>query len=91
MAVRSLSDSSTDLKKVLADKIPKEQERIKAFRKQYGATKVGEVTVDMVCYIHPNIIILFFTANKIYIIFYAAVCFMIFELSHPFNQKLLLS
>ena len=45
--LRSLSDSSTDLKKVLADKIPKEQERVKAFRKQHGSTKVGEVTVDM--------------------------------------------
>ncbi|XP_033221510.1 probable citrate synthase 2, mitochondrial [Belonocnema kinseyi] len=47
VALRSLSSESTDLKKVLSEKIPKEQERIKAFRKQYGATKVGEVTVDM--------------------------------------------
>ncbi|CAK9798465.1 Probable citrate synthase 2, mitochondrial [Anthophora plagiata] len=45
--LRSLSDASTDLKKVLSEKIPKEQERIKAFRKQHGSTKVGEVTVDM--------------------------------------------
>lgn len=46
--LRPLSDASTDLKKVLSEKIPKEQERIKAFRKNYGGTKVGEVTVDMV-------------------------------------------
>ncbi|XP_076164188.1 citrate synthase [Ptiloglossa arizonensis] len=45
--LRPLSDSSTDLKKVLAEKIPKEQERVKNFRKQHGSTKVGEVTVDM--------------------------------------------
>lgn len=45
--LRHLSDASTDLKKVLAEKIPKEQERIKSFRKQHGNTKVGEVTVDM--------------------------------------------
>jgi citrate synthase len=31
----------------MAEKIPKEQERIKTFRKKFGATKVGEVTVDM--------------------------------------------
>lgn len=45
---RQLSDASTDLKGILAAKIPKEQERVKNFRKQHGATKVGEVTVDMV-------------------------------------------
>lgn len=32
----------------MAAKIPKEQERVKNFRKNHGATKVGEVTVDMV-------------------------------------------
>jgi len=46
--VRQLTDASTDLKKVLTDRIPKEQERVKAFRKDHGSTKVGEVTVDMV-------------------------------------------
>lgn len=45
--LRQLSDASTDLKAVMAAKIPKEQERIKAFRKQYGSSKIGEVTVDM--------------------------------------------
>jgi citrate synthase len=45
--VRNISADSTDLKGILADKIPKEQERIKGFRKAHGATKVGEVTVDM--------------------------------------------
>lgn len=44
---RTISAESTDLKGILAAKIPKEQERIKAFRKQHGNTKVGEVTVDM--------------------------------------------
>lgn len=46
--MRQLTDASTDLKKILTDRIPKEQERIKAFRKDHGSTKVGEVTVDMV-------------------------------------------
>lgn len=46
--VRQLTDASTDLKQILAAKIPAEQERIKNFRKQHGGTKVGEVTVDMV-------------------------------------------
>jgi citrate synthase len=45
--VRFISAESTDLKSILAEKIPKEQERVKNFRKQYGATKVGDVTVDM--------------------------------------------
>ncbi|KAK9869620.1 hypothetical protein WA026_003368 [Henosepilachna vigintioctopunctata] len=45
--LRQLSDASTDLKAVLAAKIPKEQEKVKNFRKNYGNTKVGEVTVDM--------------------------------------------
>lgn len=46
--VRHFSDSSTDLKAILAEKIPKEQERVKTFRKEYGSKVVGEVTVDMV-------------------------------------------
>lgn len=40
--------ASTDLRSVMAEKIPKEQERVKAFRKECGNVKVGEVTVDMV-------------------------------------------
>ena len=40
------ADSS--LRDVLAAKIPAEQERVKNFRKQYGATKMGETTIDMV-------------------------------------------
>ncbi|RZF38055.1 hypothetical protein LSTR_LSTR006454 [Laodelphax striatellus] len=44
---RNLSDASTDLKGVLAAKIPQEIEKIKQFRKQYGSKVVGEVTVDM--------------------------------------------
>lgn len=48
------STGETDLKAVLSKKIPKEQERVKNFRKQHGATKVGEVTVDMVSKIQFN-------------------------------------
>lgn len=47
-AVRNLSGEKTNLKEVLAAKIPAEIEIVKAFRKEHGATKVGEVTVDMV-------------------------------------------
>ncbi|KAJ8933548.1 hypothetical protein NQ314_013943 [Rhamnusium bicolor] len=39
--------SSTDLKEVLKCKIPKEQERIKNFRKSNGDKKVGDITIDM--------------------------------------------
>lgn len=46
--MRQFTDASTDLKKVLTDRIPKEQQRVKAFRKDHGSTKIGEVTVDMV-------------------------------------------
>jgi citrate synthase len=41
------SSTSTDLRTVLAEKIPQVQEEVKAFRKQHGNTKVGEITVDM--------------------------------------------
>lgn len=44
--VRNLSEV-TDLRDVLTKKVPVEQEKVKNFRKQYGNTKVGEVTVDM--------------------------------------------
>uniref|UniRef100_A0A1B6FW63 Citrate synthase n=1 Tax=Cuerna arida TaxID=1464854 RepID=A0A1B6FW63_9HEMI len=47
LIARNLTDASNDLKAVLATKIPKEQERVKTFRKSHGAVKVGEVTVDM--------------------------------------------
>lgn len=45
--MRNIS-ADRSLKDVLAEKIPKEIETVKAFRKQHGNTKVGEVTVDMV-------------------------------------------
>lgn len=45
--VRGLSAESTNLKGILQEKIPKEQEKIREFRKKHGNTKVGEVTVDM--------------------------------------------
>ena len=41
-------DTSTDLKSILAAQIPKEIDRIKNFRKQYGTTKINDITVDMV-------------------------------------------
>lgn len=44
--VRNIS-ADRSLKDVLAEKIPKEIETVKAFRKQHGNTKIGEVTVDM--------------------------------------------
>lgn len=46
--LRGLSAESTNLKSVLQEKIPVEQEKVREFRKKHGATKVGEVTVDMV-------------------------------------------
>merc|ERR1711874_308509 len=41
------ASTSTDLKTVLAEKIPPFQEEVKAFRKQHGNTKIGEITIDM--------------------------------------------
>jgi len=41
------ASTSTDLKGVLAEQIPLKQNEVKEFRKSHGATKVGEVTVDM--------------------------------------------
>ena len=37
-----------NLKDILANKIPEKQKEVIQFRKQYGATVVGEVTVDQV-------------------------------------------
>lgn len=53
------TDSSTNLKDVLSKKIPVEQDRVKKFRQQYGSTKVGEVTIDMVSIIIYLLDILF--------------------------------
>ncbi|XP_052021296.1 citrate synthase, mitochondrial-like [Apodemus sylvaticus] len=39
--------SSTNLKDILSNLIPKEQARIKAFRQKHGKTVVGQITVDM--------------------------------------------
>lgn len=44
---RNISASSNSLRDVLESKVPQEQERVKKFRKEFGNTKVGEVTVDM--------------------------------------------
>ncbi|XP_055388830.1 probable citrate synthase 2, mitochondrial [Condylostylus longicornis] len=45
--IRNISAASNNLRDVLQNKIPAEQERVKKFRKEHGSTKVGEVTVDM--------------------------------------------
>ena len=47
MSVSLPMQGSVDLKEVLAAQIPEKQAEIKAFRKEYGGAKVGEVSVDM--------------------------------------------
>ncbi|XP_072423129.1 LOW QUALITY PROTEIN: citrate synthase, mitochondrial [Chiloscyllium punctatum] len=47
IAARNAS-STTNLKDVLAEIIPKEQSRIRAFKKQHGQTVIGQINVDMV-------------------------------------------
>ena len=42
------SGPDSELRAALAAKIPAMQNEVKEFRKQYGGTKVGEITVDMV-------------------------------------------
>ena len=37
-----------NLKDVMANLVPVEQKRVSEFRKQHGAFKIGDVTVDMV-------------------------------------------
>jgi len=52
LAASSQSVSQTchasDLKSALSEKIPVVQEEVKAFRKQHGDTKIGEITVDQI-------------------------------------------
>lgn len=50
--------TETDLKKILAKKIPVEQERIKKFRKEKGSQVVGNVTIDMVSFFVPTFYII---------------------------------
>lgn len=57
----------TNLRDVLTKKVPVEQEKVKAFRKQYGATKVGDLTVDMVL-----------SLNILQFLIYIQACFCIF-------------
>merc|ERR1711863_230458 len=38
--------NAADLRTTVAEKIPAAQEEVKAFRKQHGNTKIGEITVD---------------------------------------------
>uniref|UniRef100_A0A0N5AM67 Citrate synthase n=1 Tax=Syphacia muris TaxID=451379 RepID=A0A0N5AM67_9BILA len=42
------ADNSTNLKEVLAKKIPAHNKRIVEFRKEYGATALQEITVNMI-------------------------------------------
>ncbi|GAB6030468.1 hypothetical protein CHUAL_007334 [Chamberlinius hualienensis] len=44
--IRKLSDS-TDLKEVLARKIPEHQKAVKEFRQKHGETVIGQISVDM--------------------------------------------
>lgn len=44
----STSDYSTNLKEVLAKKIPTHNKKVVEFRKAYGGTVIQEITVDMV-------------------------------------------
>merc|ERR1712193_37173 len=39
--------NAADLRTTVAEKIPAMQEEVKAFRKQHGNTKIGEITIDM--------------------------------------------
>jgi citrate synthase len=41
------ASTSTNLKDVMANLVPVEQKRVSEFRKQHGAFKIGDVTVDM--------------------------------------------
>jgi len=41
------ASNAADLRSALAEKIPAFQEEVKAFRKEHGNAKVGEITVDM--------------------------------------------
>lgn len=43
-----ISFFTQNLKDVLADLVPKEQNRIKNFKQQHGKTNIGQITVDMV-------------------------------------------
>ncbi|XP_055863877.1 citrate synthase, mitochondrial-like isoform X2 [Biomphalaria glabrata] len=47
LVVTRQASSSTNLKDVLSKIIPEKQKEVTEFRKEYGNTKVGEVTVDM--------------------------------------------
>ncbi len=46
-SVGSSKRHASDLKSVFASKIAPMQEEVKAFRKEHGGSKVGEITVDM--------------------------------------------
>ncbi|KAI8099925.1 citrate synthase [Halteromyces radiatus] len=45
-AVRSYASQATSLKERLAEIIPEKQAEVKAFKKEYGSTVLGEVTID---------------------------------------------
>ena len=48
MSARFASSDTTDLRKVMEEKIPLFQEEVKQFRKDHGNKVIGEITVDQV-------------------------------------------
>ncbi|KAG8178306.1 hypothetical protein JTE90_026277 [Oedothorax gibbosus] len=47
-SIRNASDSSTDLKAVMAKAIIEHQKKVKEFREVYGSKVIGEITIDQV-------------------------------------------
>ncbi|KAF8570192.1 hypothetical protein P879_03324 [Paragonimus westermani] len=47
MRMLSTAGNRGGLKDLLADLVPKEQARVAKFRKEFGSTKIGDVTIDM--------------------------------------------
>lgn len=45
------TSSTTDLKERLSQLIPAKQEQVKRVRKDHGQKSLGNVTVDMVCFV----------------------------------------
>jgi hypothetical protein len=76
---RFASSDSTDLRKVMAEKIPAFQEEVKAFRKEHGNKVIGEVTVDQVRVRFKIIFVYFYFQRESKVITLTA-----------FNRKLLL-
>lgn len=48
LQTKCFASTQTDLKEVLKELIPKEQQRISAFKKEHKDTPIGQVTIDMI-------------------------------------------